>query len=145
MTVHLEAHYGEGGIDVSTYLMRIAGVGLAFMLVFLFGLWLSHSGKPYSTLLLTAHKLIALGVLVFVGVMAYQTNQSSPLSGTDWAIVGGTVVVFVATIILGGLLSIDNPMPPIVHTLHQILPFVTVVASGATLLMLLNRTVPAGA
>lgn len=43
----------------------VVGTGLLFLFIFLSGFWLSHSGKPYNTLIFTIHKLIGLAAGVF--------------------------------------------------------------------------------
>jgi hypothetical protein len=123
--------------DMNGFQMRVLGVGIFFVFVFLSGLVLSRSGVPYSSAVLTIHKLIALGVLVFLVVSAYRKHQAVPLQALDLAIVAITVLLFVATIATGGALSTGKAMPAAVLRLHQITPFLTVVGTAAALYLLL--------
>ena len=41
--------------------IKIAVAGLLFLVIFLSGFWLDHSGKPYGLLVFTLHKLICVG------------------------------------------------------------------------------------
>ncbi len=40
--------------------LRVIGAGLFFLFIFLSGIWLSRSGKPYSVVILSIHEFISL-------------------------------------------------------------------------------------
>ncbi len=105
-----------------------------FVLVFVFGFWLSRSGKPYGAILFNVHKLIALGALVLLAVNLYRFHQVTPLNAGQFAALAVTAVCFVATMITGGLLNIEKAvMPAFVQTVHHVLPYLTVVSTGVSL------------
>jgi len=116
--------------------IRAAGAGLFFVFIFLSGFWLSGSGKPLNPILFTVHKLITLAAVVFLVINIYQANQAASLSPLERAACLLTGLLFIATIATGGLLSIDQPIPPFVHRLHQVIPFLTLLSSAATLYLL---------
>jgi hypothetical protein len=116
---------------------KIAGMGMLFVFIFLFGFWLSRSGRPINTLVLTVHKLIALGALILIGVTVYQVNQVAPLSSAAIVATVMTGVLFVITIITGGLLSLDQPVTA-VSIVHKIGPFLTVAGVIVTMYFLAN-------
>ncbi len=124
---------------MNVFQLRFISAGLFFLLILPSGLWLSHSGKPYGMLLFTAHKLIGFGTFVFLAVRIYQLNQAAPLSAIEliaWIIAG---LFFLATIVFGGLVSIDKPMPAVVPLLHKLLPYLTVLTTAAGLYLLLRH------
>jgi hypothetical protein len=123
---------------MSTTQARVAGVGLAFVVILLSGIWLSRFEKPYPTLLFTIHKLVGLAAGVLLGLIVYQTHQVAPLGAAAIAAIAATVLFFVGTVAAGGLLSIDKQMPPLVQTLHQVIPALTVLCTGGTLYLLLS-------
>jgi hypothetical protein len=116
---------------------RLVGTGLFFLFIFLSGLWLSRSGKPLNGIILTIHKLISLAALVFLVITIYQINQVATLSTI--ALIAGAVtgLLFLGTIITGGLLSTGKPMPAAILTMHQITPFLTLLSTAVTLYLLL--------
>jgi len=116
---------------------KIIATGALFLFVFLFGLWLSNSGRPINTIILTIHKLIALGTLIFIGVTIYQVNQVTAFSAAAWAAVAITVLLFVVTIIAGGLLSLDKPVSAM-SIVHKVGPFLTVASTIVTMYLLAN-------
>jgi hypothetical protein len=116
---------------------RLMGTGVLFVLVFLFGFWLSRSGRPINTITLTIHKLIALGTLIFIGVTIYQVNQVAPLNAAAIVATIITGVLFVVTIITGGLLSLDQPISTM-SIVHKIGPFLTVASTIVTIYLLVN-------
>jgi hypothetical protein len=123
---------------MSTTQVRVVGVALLFLLIVLSGIWVSHSGKPYSTAPFTIHKLVGLAVGVFLAVIVYQTHQLAPLGLLEIAAIVVTVLFFVGTVAAGALLSIDKPMPGVVLRLHQVLPVLTVLSTAGTLYLLLR-------
>ena len=123
---------------MSTTQVRVAGTGLLFALIFLSGLWVSGSGKPYSTLPFTIHKLVGLAVGVLLAVIVCQTHQAAPLDLLKIAAIVVTVLLFAGTVAVGALLSIDKSMPAVVRKLHQIIPVLTVVSTAGTLYLLLR-------
>jgi hypothetical protein len=110
-----------------------------YLFIFLSGFWLSHSGRPYSVIILTIHKLIALAAVVWLGITVYQVNQAAKLSALESLAVVVTGLFFLGTIVSGGLLSTDKTMPGVILRLHQITPYLTVLSTTATLYLLSRR------
>jgi len=120
------------GIDQT----RIIGTGLLYLFIFISGFWLSKSGKPYSVILLTIHKLISLAAVVFLAITIHRINQVARLSTAE--LIAGVVtgLFFLDAIVSGGLLSTDKPMPVVVLRMHQITPLLTVLSTAVTLYLL---------
>jgi heme A synthase len=114
---------------MSTMQSKAVSAGLFFLFVFLSGFWLSNSGKPLNSLILTVHKLIAVAAFIFLAVTVYRANQATPLSTIELAAIAITGLLFLGTIATGGLLSIGNEMPVAVLRLHQITPYLTVLST----------------
>lgn len=110
-----------------------------FLLIFVTGFWLSRSGRPYGVLLLTVHKLLSVGAVVFLTVVIVRVNRSVGLGSREWIVAIVTGLLFLGTIATGGLLSATKPMPELVHRLHQVAPFLTLVSMAATLYLLFKR------
>lgn len=119
--------------------LRVVSAGLLYLFIFLSGIWLSRSGAPYSTLILTIHKLITLAAIIFFARTIYQIHQASRLSAIEVIVVIVTGLLLVGTIISGGLLSTNKPMPAIILTMHKITPFLTVLSTAVMLYALLSR------
>jgi hypothetical protein len=117
---------------------RVVVIGVLYLLIFLFGVWLTRSGKPYSTIVLTIHKLISLAAAVYLGIVLYQMNKVAPLNAAEIAVGVTTGLLFLGTIATGGLLSVDRAMPSVVLWSHRITPFLTVIASAVTLYLVLG-------
>jgi hypothetical protein len=120
--------------------LTVVGAGLSFVFIFLSGLWLSRHEKPFNSLVLNIHKLIALAVGIFVVVTAYRTNQVATPGTTGLTATGVTGLLFLGTGITGGLLSIDKPMPDAIQWAHRITPYVTVLSTAVTLFLVLGST-----
>jgi len=124
---------------MSTIQLRVVGAGLFFIFIFLSGIWLSRSGKPLNGIALTSHKLISLATAVFLVMIIYQTNQLATLGATGLVAVVVTGLLFLGTVIAGGILSTGKPVPAAILRMHQITPFLTVLSTAMTLYLLLSR------
>ena len=122
---------------MSTIQLRVVGAGLFFLFIFISGFWLSRSGKPYNGIILTIHKLISLVAVVLLVMTIYQVNQAATPGAIEFiaSVVAG--LLFLGTIITGGLLSTDKSMPAAIQKLHQITPYLTLLSTAATLYPLL--------
>ena len=126
---------------MNTNPMKVVSIGAGFLVIILSGYWLSRSGKPYSTLVFTVHKLIALAAIVLLGITVYRINQAGALSAVEVLAAIVTGLFFLGTMGTGGALSIpsDKAMPAIVHKLHQVTPYLTVLSTAVTLYLLRGR------
>jgi hypothetical protein len=111
---------------------------LSFLLIFLSGIWLSRSGRPLNVGISTIHKLIGLAAGIFLLVTIYQRNRLVPLNATEWIAIVVTGLCFLGTVASGGFLSSDKPMPVALLRVHQIVPVLTLISSGATLYLILG-------
>ena len=96
----------------------ILAAAVAFVAVFVLGFLLRRSGKPYSGLVLTAHKLISLAVLILFILTVNRINTATPLAPAALAAAVLTAVFFVVAIVSGGLASTDKQAPPTALLLH---------------------------
>jgi hypothetical protein len=124
---------------MSTDQVRIMGIALVLVVVFALGFWLSRAGRPFNGLLLNLHKLVALGVAIYLAVTAYRMHQAAGLSGMELTVVVVTGLLFLASGVIGGLVSLEKPPPTILAILHLVLPILTVVSTAATLYLLQGR------
>lgn len=116
--------------------LRFVNVGLFFLLILSTGYWLHHSGKPYGAILFNIHKLIGFGLFVFLAVRIYQMNQAVPLSAPQLIACVAAGLLFLATIVFGGLVSVDKPMPAFVSLFHNLFPYLTVLSTACSLYLL---------
>jgi hypothetical protein len=112
--------------------VRILGLGVAAVVVFVSGFWLSRAGRPYGTALLTVHKLVDLGVLVAVGLMAYRASRVLAPSALEWVVVAFAVVAVIAAFASGAVASASDPVPKWALVLHKVAPWL---AGGLTALV----------
>jgi hypothetical protein len=124
---------------MGTTQLRVVGAGLFFLFIFLSGFWLSRSGKPYSVIITTIHKLIGLAAGVFLVMTVYQIHQAAPIGPVEITAIVVTVLFFAGTVATGGLLSTDKPMPVAISMMHKLSPYLTVLSTAVTLYLLLSR------
>jgi hypothetical protein len=113
--------------------------GLFLLLIILSGVWLSRTGRPLSVLILTLHKLISLGAVIFLIITVYRIHQAAPLNPLQLGISVLTLLFFIALFATGGLLSTTKTMPAVVLKIHQIMPFLVVLSTSATLYLVMFR------
>ena len=118
---------------------RAVGVALFFLLIVLSGIWLSRAGRPLHVGISTVHKLISLAAGVYLLVTVYQRNRLTPLSLMEWIAIVVTGLCFLAMGASGSFLTSNKPMPAAVLRIHQMVPVLTALSTGATLYLLLGR------
>ena len=104
--------------------------GVFILTIFIFGFWLSSRGKPYSTLLLTIHKLAGVALGVYLVTRVVQKHQSIGLNSIELAALCLSILFFAGLVASGGLLSTERPMPVVVQFIHKISPYLAVVSSA---------------
>lgn len=125
-------------LEMSTLTSKIMGTGLLFLFVFLSGVWLSNSGKPLNVIILTIHKLIGLATAIFIAVTVYRVNQEAKLSTVALTASVITGLLFLSTIISGGLLSTGKPMAEVISAVHKVGPFLIVLSTVVTMYLVVN-------
>jgi hypothetical protein len=113
--------------------------GGLFAVILVSGYLLSRAGKPYGALLLSVHKLIALGAVVFLVLTLLKLNRVEALGATAFAAALVAGVLFLILIVTGGIISAAKTAPGFVTILHRIAPYFAVIAAAATLFLLRGR------
>ncbi|MGD1994535.1 MAG: hypothetical protein PVI59_15175 [Anaerolineae bacterium] len=115
--------------------LRNIGTVSLFVTILLSGYWLSRSGKPYSGLVLTIHKLIAVGTAVLLAVAIIRSGRAGALGTAE--LITGVVssVFFLSLVVTGGLLSSELQTPAVVSRVHQVAPYLTILSTIATLFL----------
>jgi heme A synthase len=107
---------------------RFIGAALFGLAIFISGFWLSGVGKPYDSLVINVHKLIALAAVVIFVVILVRAGRAARLRANEItaAVVAG--LFFLGLFVTGGLTSALTPAPAIIRQLHHILPYAAVLA-----------------
>ena len=108
---------------------------ILFLFLFLSGFWLSRTGKPYSTLTQAIHKLVGVGIGVFLVLAVYNRHQAVPLNGVEIVMIVVTVLLFAVLVASGALLTSEKTIPGLAFT-HKVLPYLTVISTGVTMTLL---------
>jgi len=127
---------------MGTLQTKIIGAGFLFLLIYLSGNWLSRAGKPYASGIVTVHKFISFAEVALLYLVIRQYQQTATLTTSEQTTAFVTAGLFVITIISGGLLSTNKPMPAILLLVHKAAPYLTLVSTGVALNLLLTH--PAG-
>ncbi len=117
---------------------RIIVTATLVVLIFFTGLWLSRRGRPYTSLLLTLHKLAGLAACALLLLTLVQVARATPLGLREIALVASTALLLVAAVAAGGALSTGKAVPAFVIRVHQILPYAAAVSAAAMLYFLFN-------
>ena len=125
-------------INLNSMSNRIMITGVLYVVIFGFGFLLTRFGNPYSTVLLTVHKLASIAV-VFVVYKSFSTVHQAAGLNSMLIIVGViTGIAFIGTVATGGLISIGGDIPQLVYSVHRVMPLLTVISTAACLYLLKN-------
>jgi hypothetical protein len=115
---------------------KFAAPLIVFLLTLASGLWLSRAGKPLNGILFTAHKLIALAAVIITVLRTYNALRSIESAAIFVALIILIGLCVVALFVTGALMSLNKPGYSALRTIHNIAPFVAVIAGGAALYLL---------
>ena len=117
---------------------KLIVTGLLLLFTLLSGVWLSHSGRPYNTVIFTLHKLIALGAVIFtvVTVQQLRTGMDTRTLALGASVVTG--LLFLSLFASGALLSIGKPDHIAILAIHRVAPLLAVIATAATVVLLVS-------
>jgi hypothetical protein len=124
--------------EMSTNISRIVVVGLLFLFTFVFGIWLSNSGKPYNSVLFNVHKLIALGAVIATAVTVYHLRADIEIRVLVLGAIVITGLLFLALFVSGALLSIGKPDHAAILAIHRVAPLLALVFTALTLYLLVG-------
>ena len=117
---------------------KLIVTGLLLLFTLLSGVWLSHSGRPYNTVIFTLHKLIALGAVIFTVVTVQQLRTGMDTRTLALGAVVVTGLLFLALFASGALLSIGKPDHAAILMIHRVAPLLAVIATAATMVLLVS-------
>lgn len=92
---------------------------LLFLLTLVFGLWLSHFGKPYKISLFNIHKLIALGAVVVLVIQLPKILESADSMTLFRALLLAAAVCVLALFISGAMMSAGKLDYTHMRTIHR--------------------------
>lgn len=101
---------------------RIAATAVLIVLTLASGLWLSLSGKPYSTGIFTIHKLIALGAAIITGITLHHLRAGAAMPMPAVLVMLLAAALFLSLFTSGALLSIGRPDHPAILVVHRVAP-----------------------
>lgn len=101
--------------------------GILLLLIIVFGFFVSGRGKPYNPFIFGIHKLLSVGLFVFLAINIVRLNQVSPLSPITTGICVIFGVFFFITMVTGGVISVEKEMPKIFSSLHKLLPYASMI------------------
>lgn len=118
---------------------KLIVTGVLFVFTLISGVIVTRSGRPLSLGLVTLHKSLSIGTVIFVGIVVNQLYKT--LEGKVFVQLSAMVItglLFLALIGTGALLTREEmQLPAIVFKLHQVLPLLSLVSSAGTIFLLL--------
>lgn len=120
---------------------RLIVGGLFALCIIVSGFVLSRGGKPYHVAIFTVHKLIALAAVVLFFITLFRLSRESALNAGEIIAALGSTLCFVALFATGALLSLNQPVPELVRTIHHLAPYFALLCATGALLLLNGRVV----
>jgi len=110
---------------------KLIGAGVLFVLTIITGIIVSRSSRPLSTLLVTIHKLIAVGNIVLIGIIIRQLiTAGNSVMTSEIVLIVLSAIFFLSLVATGSLLTREEmQLPGMVLKLHQIAPALAGISS----------------
>ncbi|MCB8928189.1 MAG: hypothetical protein H6652_21495 [Ardenticatenaceae bacterium] len=117
---------------------KVAYAGIGFLLTLISGVVLSKMGRPLNSAVFGAHKIIAVGTIVLIGLNIRDLAQVVGLQAVHPALIWGTGLLLLALVVSGSLLSFDKLVLPLTLRVHQIVPLLALAFSALSIYLLAN-------
>ena len=125
---------------MDTITSKLIVAGMLFLFTLISGVVVSRSGRPLNIWLVTAHKLIAVGMVVLIGIAVNQLYKSS--NGKlfiEMSLMVISAFLFLALIATGAFLTREEmQLPALVLNIHKVAPLLALVSSTITVYLLVN-------
>lgn len=115
---------------------RLLNPTIGFLVTVAFGFWLSRLGKPYNGLLFNVHKLIALATVILAGLAVYQVLKVMDVATLIVLFLVLAALSVITLFVSGALMSAGKGEYSVMKMVHNISPFILVVAMGTTVYLL---------
>jgi hypothetical protein len=122
---------------MQNFTLRIVSLAIMFLVIMASGIWLSNYGKPYSTLIISLHKIIALMFAIFAGMIIYQLQKPIKTTPVIIILIIIITVLILAMFVSGALLSLDKPAAALVIKTHKITPMLSAFFIAFTLYLII--------
>ena len=110
--------------------IKITFIAILFLLIVISGFWLSKKAKPYPVLLFNVHKLISLAAFILGGIVIYNLQKGIEITSGHLLLISATGVLFIFSIITGGLLNLDKPFYKLFRLIHRILSPIVIILTA---------------
>ena len=117
---------------------KVAYAGIGFLLTLISGVVLSKMGRPLNSAVFGAHKIIAVGTIVLIGLNIRDLAQVVGLQAVHPALIWGTGLLLLVLVVSGSLLSFDKLVLPLTLRVHQIVPLLALAFSALSIYLLAN-------
>ena len=97
-----------------------------FLLTFTSGQWTKRRSMPYPVMLVTLHKLIALGLGVYLG---WEVSLAGTLTSQEIVLIVVTALLAVVNVVTGSLYSRNKPVANWVSVSNKVVPYLTLISA----------------
>jgi hypothetical protein len=109
---------------------------LSFLLTIVLGFLLSRRGQPYHGLLFNVHKLVALAAVILSFMAIYQLIKVLDISTLIMILLAILGLGVIALFVSGALMSAGKGEYQVMKLIHNISPFILVIAAGCIVYLL---------
>jgi hypothetical protein len=122
--------------EMSATASKVMVCGLLLLFTLIFGVWLSHLGKPLNTVIFTIHKLLALATVITIAVSVHDLTRDRGVRASGLVVIAVTGLLFLALFVSGALLSLEETVLQAILRVHQVVPLLALVASMVSIYLL---------
>jgi hypothetical protein len=115
---------------------RLLNPIFCFLLTLVFGFWLSRRGKPYNGLLFNVHKLVALAAVILSVMVLYRLLKVLDLATLTILLLVTAASSVITLFVSGAFMSANLGEYRVMKLIHNISPFILVIAMGSMFFLL---------
>lgn len=123
---------------METLNLELILTSIAFPGLIVTGIWLRRKGRPYNTILFTAHKLITIGIIILLWLTFRKIGNlhAGTEKGLIMALISG--ILFLVSFVSGAMQSFEKQSPWFIGIIHKIIPYFLIVSLIITFNILLK-------
>jgi hypothetical protein len=120
--------------------LKITVITLLYLITFVFGFWLSFSGRPLNTALFSVHKIAAVIMIIIAVLVVIQFIKNVKMRAVilSFLVVTGVLVLFALS--TGIWLSIDKETNDLIINIHTLSSILAGISIAITIYLLANNT-----
>ena len=120
--------------------LKIAVTTLLYLITFVFGFWLSFSGRPLNTAIFAVHKIAAVIMIILAVIIFSQFIKNEEIKTVTLGFIVTSGVLVLLALSSGIWLSLIKDVNELILNIHMASSILAGISTAITIYLLVNNT-----